>query len=84
MSKEPVCVYCESLKERVVWLVIWLLYGTVSVFVFVYSGIKYSSSIINGGLSEMSKHSRDLLKTLSRHLHLWTDGLTGADPGNTS
>ena len=49
--KEPVCVCCESLKERVVWLVIQLLYDTVSVFVFVYSGIKYGRSIINGELT---------------------------------
>jgi hypothetical protein len=50
---EPVCVCCESLKGRVVWLVIQLFYDTISVLGFVYSGIKYSRSIIIGGLSGM-------------------------------
>jgi len=51
--KEPVCVCCELLKGRVIWLVIQLLYDSKSVFVFVCSGIKYSRSIISGGLSGM-------------------------------
>jgi hypothetical protein len=34
-SKEPVGVCCESLKERVVWLVIQFWYDILSDFVFV-------------------------------------------------